>query len=97
MVHHHSSPAVENKDHRSRAGVRFKVNVNTDSNAVGLTSILDRGQFVTFIVMDGRAGGGGSSDSAAGGGDEGKSVAGVGAQRSTARCRRQRQRQIIPR
>jgi len=44
MGHYHSSRGQKNQHHRS--DLRVSVRVSKDGNAVGLTSILDRGQFV---------------------------------------------------
>ena len=50
MGHAHSSPSIESQGHRSRSRVRVIVSKN--GNAVGLTSILDRGQLPSFTSND---------------------------------------------
>ena len=45
--HDYSSSGHENEGHKSRS--RSRVRVSTDDNAVGLTSVLDQGQF--FLVV----------------------------------------------
>jgi len=44
--HDHSSPEIERQGYRSNSRVKVRVTVSKDGRAVGLTSILDRGQFV---------------------------------------------------
>jgi len=49
MYHDHSSLGIESRGHRSRSRIRVRIGQN--GNTVGLTWILDRGQFV-FPLMD---------------------------------------------
>jgi len=53
MVQDHSLPGIKNHCHTSSVVkvIRFRVTVrvNKDSNVVGLSWILDRGQFFSFI------------------------------------------------